>query len=102
MSKSEQDIPKKIECIKLLNKMKIVTSEVDIRGHHLFFKYEDISIVWKIGNNILFDFIEFEKEEIAKEYFLKQRINTTIVFFQYKRCRLYEICLRSIFKQRGF
>ena len=29
MSKSEQDIPKKIECIKLLNKMKIVTSEVD-------------------------------------------------------------------------
>jgi hypothetical protein len=77
MSKSEQDIPKKIECIKLLNKMKIVTSEVDIRGHHLFFKYEEIYIVCKIGNNILFDFIEFEKEEIAKEYFLKQRINTT-------------------------
>lgn len=102
MSKSEQDIPKKIECIKLLNKMKIVTSEVDIRGHHLFFKYEDIYIVCKIGNNILFDFIEFEKEEIAKEYFLKQRINTTIVFSQYKRSRVNEICLRSIFKQKGF
>lgn len=102
MSKSEQDIPKKIECIKLLNKMKIVTSEVDIRGHHLFFKYEDINVVCKIGTNILFDFIEFENEDIAKEYFLKQRVNKTIVLSQIKRSRIDEICLRTIFKQRAF
>ena len=32
----------------------------------------------------------------------KDIINTTIVFSQYKRSRVNEICLRSIFKQRGF
>ena len=57
MSKSEQDIPKKIECIKLLNKMKIVTSEVDIRGHHLFFKYEDLHIVCTTRNTNLSHFL---------------------------------------------
>lgn len=102
MSRVDFKLPKRIECSNLLNKMGIKTNKFEIRGHHLFFKYEDSYIVCKIGNNILFDFIEFEDEEIAKEYFSIQREDSIIVLTKVKRKRENDICLRSLFHTNTF
>lgn len=100
MSINDSSILERMKCINLLRNMKIYINDVEIRGNHLFFNYdESISVVCKIGDDILFDFIEFENDiEAAREYFLKQREKVLIpIEVQRKRERQKNICFRSLF-----
>lgn len=103
MSINDSRIPEKIKCLNLLRDMKINAEEVEIRGYHLFFKFEDVSVVCKIGDDVLFDFVEFENDfDAAKEYFYKQREKTSVKMQKVKRFREEQICLRSIFNTTFF
>jgi hypothetical protein len=102
MSINDSRIPEKIKCLKLLRDMKINTDEVEIRGYHLFFTYDNNAVVCKIGEDILFDFIDFENVSEAKEYFHKQREKVSVKIHKVKRFREEQICIRSIFNQTIF
>ena len=84
--------------VSALRDMKINTEEVEIRGYHLFFRCEEVSVICKMSDDILFDFVEFENDfDAAKEYFYKQRKNISVKIHEVKRFREEQICLRSIF-----
>lgn len=104
MSINDSGISEKIECIRLLREMKINAYDVEIRGYHLLFTYDNSSaVVCKIGDDILFDFIEFENDiGAAKEYFYKQREKISVKIHKVKRSREEQICLRSIFNTTIF
>ena len=98
MSINNLRILEKIKCLSLLRDMKINTEEVEIRGYHLFFRCEEVSVICKMSDDILFDFVEFENDfDAAKEYFYKQRKNISVKIHEVKRFREEQICLRSIF-----
>ena len=86
------------ECLNLFKKMKINVKKFEIRGHHILFNYENLFIVCKSNKFELFDFIEFKDENIAKEFFMKQRIQIKIVPSKMARIREDEICIRTLFK----
>ena len=99
---SDSRIQEKIKCINLLKDMKIDVKDVEIRGYHLFFSTIELNVVCKIGDDILFDFIEFNDVDEAKEHFYKQREKVSIKIHKVKRFREEQICLRSIFSTSIF
>lgn len=102
MSINDLSILERIKCLNLLKDMKINTDEIEIRGHHLLFTYDNDSVVCKIGDDVLFDFLDFDNIDAAKEYFYKQREKVSVKIHKVKRFREEQICLRSIFKKTIF
>lgn len=86
------------ECMELFKEMNLNVKDFKSRGHHLLFNYENLFIVCKKNKNKLFDFIEFTDENVAKEFFLKQRTTKNIVPVKTIRKRENEICIRTLFK----
>ena len=87
----------------LLKRMKIDAKDVQIRGIHVLFNYEDIFVICKIKETKLFDFIEFKEEEEAYRNFMNQRekkVESEKSIFTRKREG--DVCLRTFFQPRAF
>ena len=87
----------------LLKRMKIDAKDVQIRGIHVLFKYEGVSVICKIKETKLFDFIEFKEEEEAYRNFMNQRekkVESEKSIFTRKREG--DVCLRTFFQPRAF
>lgn len=87
----------------LLKRMKIDAKDVQIRGIHVLFNYEDIFVICKIKETKLFDFIEFKEEEEAYRNFMNQREKKVeCEKSNFIRKRESDVCIRSFFEPKAF
>lgn len=80
----------------LFEKENLDVSHYEMRGHYIFFEYENIYVVCKYNELKLFDFIEFTKEDAAKHFFNNQRVSKKTVITKQPRIREDYICIRTL------
>lgn len=89
-----------IKCKQLFTNNKINGKILGFKGYHVLFQYGEHYCVCKRNEKELFDFIDFNEIENAREYLARQRdmYKHKVIEKKIERKREHTICIRTLFK----